>query len=447
MSGKKRDKRHSPALAFVLALAAVVLYMATKPPVNPPTPPPEAPDAPPLADLGTLPDWSLLSQYDGTITAPELETLLTEVFSIDDTWRDYLTLTPQTASIRTSLRNPEEKLHLTLAAENQKATPPRYWRPVSEMAPAPTTKPLDGVRIALDPGHIGGDYAQLEERWFQIDEGNPVMEGEMALAVAKLVKPQLEALGATVTLVRDSTNPLTPLRHQDFLTHASEKLRTGSPEEIRNLSERLFYRTAEIRERARLVNETIQPDLVICIHFNAEPWGDPSSPQLTAVNHCHLLLNGAYTPSELAHDDERFEMLLKLLQGTHAEEAALAVSTAAAFDEVTALPPYRYKPDSSRALNINKNPYLWARNLLANRLYRCPVVFLEPYVMNSHEVYQRVQEGDYEGTRLIAGKERISLFREYAQAITKGLTDYYREERTEGGSGRSEVGDRKSDSP
>ena len=93
--------------------------------------------------------------------------------------------------------------------------------------------------------------------------------------------------------------------------------------------------------------------------------------------------------------------------------------------EITQLPPYLYKPDSSRARNIDNNPYLWARNLLANRLYRCPVIFLEPYVMNSHEVYHRIQEGDYEGTRLIGDKEHPSIFREYAQAITQSLEDYY----------------------
>ena len=66
---------------------------------------------------------------------------------------------------------------------------------------------------------------------------------------------------------------------------------------------------------------------------------------------------------------------------------------------------------------VGGNPYVWARNLLANRLYRCPVVFLEPYVMNSQEVWERVQAGDYEGERVIAGSLRKSIYREYADAL------------------------------
>ena len=78
-------------------------------------------------------------------------------------------------------------------------------------------------------------------------------------------------------------------------------------------AERLFYRVDEIHARAEIVNEKIKPDLVLCLHFNAEPWGDPAHPVLVSVNHLHLLINGAYSSGELGFDDERFAMLLKLL--------------------------------------------------------------------------------------------------------------------------------------
>jgi hypothetical protein len=73
-----------------------------------------------------------------------------------------------------------------------------------------------------------------------------------------------------------------------------------------------------------------------------------------------------------------------------------------------------------------ENPYLWARNLLANRLYRCPVIFMEPYVMNSTIDYPRIQAGDYDGQREISGKMQPSIFREYADAVATGLANHYR---------------------
>ena len=103
----------------------------------------------------------------------------------------------------------------------------------------------------------------MEERWYQIEETTPVTEGDMTLLTAKLLAPDLEALGAVVTLVRSSPDPVTELRPDDLRGYA-ERLLSGAPEEkIISLSERMFYRTAEIRARARLINNTIRPDLVL----------------------------------------------------------------------------------------------------------------------------------------------------------------------------------------
>ena len=40
--------------------------------------------------------------------------------------------------------------------------------------------------------------------------------------------------------------------------------------------------------------------------------------------------------------------------------------------------------------------------------------------------WERVQAGDYEGTRNIEGKEQPSIFREYADAVVEGLLEYYK---------------------
>ena len=61
---------------------------------------------------------------------------------------------------------------------------------------------LSGLKIALDPGHIGGEWAKMEERWFKMGDTPPVEEGEMTLRVAKMLAPKLRALGARVSFVR-----------------------------------------------------------------------------------------------------------------------------------------------------------------------------------------------------------------------------------------------------
>ena len=102
--------------------------------------------------------------------------------------------------------------------------------------------------------------------------------------------------------------------------------------------------------------------------------------------------------------------------------AALASAVATAFLEDTGLPAYLYRLGKPAR---QVGPALWTRNLLANRLYQCPVLFCEPYVMNNEEVYNRVQAGDYDGEREVAGKLRKSIYREYRDAVVKGLVNYY----------------------
>jgi N-acetylmuramoyl-L-alanine amidase len=369
--------------------------------------------------LGDEPAWALLDTCQETITREEFERLLATVFTTGDAWKNFIFLDDHQAVIAPGSADSGLRFHLRFASAGKEKTPPRHWRTTAELPPAPADRPLEGVKIAIDPGHIGGAWAKMEERWFVVGNGQPVCEGDLTLAVARLLKPQLEALGASVSLVRNDSEPLTPLRPESLLEQATAE---GGQSDTQKLAERLFYRTAEIRARS---------DLVLCLHFNAEPWGDPKAPNLVDRTHFHLLLNGGYTDEELAFADQRFEMLRKLLQRTHRQEAALGTSVAAAFYQLTGLPPYAYPPNTRNARTVDGNPFLWARNLLANRLYDCPVLFLEPYVMNSQSDYARIQAGDYEGLREVAGKMQPSIFREYAHAVSLGLAEHYRAHRAQ----------------
>jgi hypothetical protein len=66
---------------------------------------------------------------------------------------------------------------------------------------------------------------------------------------------------------------------------------------------------------------------------------------------------------------------------------------------------------------------------MATRLYRCPTVYLEPYVMNSRAVFVRVKAGDYEGTRKVGGKTQPSIYHEYVESVVAGLVGYFRKVR------------------
>ena len=392
-----------------------------------------------LSALGEKPDWTRLEAFQETITREEFARLLDTVYAPGGAARGMVDLEEDAAVIKTTLTPAAEfRLRFAKDAAAAKAVP-RAWRPAAELPAAPADKPLAGLRIALDPGHLGGAWAKMEERFLQVGESRPVVEGEMTLRVAKLIAPKLRELGAEVTSVRDALEPTTPLRPEALRAAARAELAIqgvetprenydgpndpGRAQTVQAESELLFYRNAEIRQRAALVNDKLQPDIIVCLHFNAEAWGDPMRPEFVPRNHLHVIVHGCYSAGELRYDDQRYEMLVKLLNRSYAEELAASESVATALAAATKLPPYAYT--TGNAIRTGASGFVWARNLLANRLYQAPVVFLEPYVMNSEPVWERVQAGDYDGEFPIAGEPRRSLYREYADAVVAGLRDYY----------------------
>ena len=126
---------------------------------------------------------------------------------------------------------------------------------------------------------------------------------------------------------------------------------------------------------------------------------------------------------ELALDDQRFEMLLRLLNGWHLLERKVAEDMSVALAKATRLPAFSYR--GPNALKIGKVEGVWARNLLANRLYRCPVVFWSHAPVERG--LQRIIAGNYKGTASSRAK-RSPLLDEYApSAVAEGLVRSFRE--------------------
>ena len=278
--------------------------------------------------LAPTPKWSDLKAYQNTMTRDGFASVLDEVYSEGPAWKTAIMINDDHAIIRTA----DQPFRLDFAPAPTSEAPRRYWRAAEQMPLAESDaaeRPLEGVRIAIDPGHIGGDWAKMEERWYQIDgEGTEVKEGELTLRVAKLLKPQLEALGAQVTLVRESHEPVTKKRPADFLELATQELAATNqdPAGAAKRSEIMFYRWSEIRARAALINSKIKPDLTLCLHFNAEAWNNPKRPRLSQKNHLHLLINGTYSNAEFNLHDQRLDLMQRLLQRIHPEELALSTA-------------------------------------------------------------------------------------------------------------------------
>src|SRR2546423_3272464 len=169
-----------------------------------------------LGVLGSKPKWEVLEHYQRTITHENFARLINGVYCTHGIPDDLIKIDNDSARILTN-RESQHFFELHFAPDQGScARVPRLWHPAESLPPAPNAKPLAGLRIALDPGHLGGKWAKMEERWFQVGDTKPVTEGDLTLRVSRLLAVRLRQLGAKVLFVRNNTDPITLKRPADF---------------------------------------------------------------------------------------------------------------------------------------------------------------------------------------------------------------------------------------
>lgn len=385
--------------------------------------------------------WNELEKYHFNCSRQRFESLLKSRYAPSDALASCLTITDEEVSVYAS----PDKQRKLWTLKFSKSEPQRTF---GHRAPDRGAPPLSGWRIALDPGHIGGEWARMEERFFSaaLKEGDkplpPIQEAAANLIVARLLRQRLETLGATVLMVKNDLQPVTTMRPEDFRQQAQREVArslSGDPvfanmppllqqayraDLVRKRMELLFYRHDEIGARAEIVNSW-KPDVTLCIHFNAKDW-TLEKDKLTEDNRLVVFVHGNYLPSELQSEEGKLALFAKLLEGSAPTELKLADCISRALAKSTGLAaPNKHPSDGSSGwLQISENPYVYARNLLANRLFKGPVIYIEPYYQNNRIVYQRILAGDYEGEREIAGQKFRSIFREYADGVVEGLLQF-----------------------
>ena len=259
------------------------------------------------------------------------------------------------------------------------------------------------------------------------------------LEVAKRARTQFVELGAEVTLLREALIPVNSKRPIDYLEEAMEQLpfpAEHSPETCKDYARALSSKAlrqslvvGELTERARLINEVIQPDALISIHMNATAWpgtaadGSVAKLQLVDFNDLHVLIFGCMDEDELKSPHQQAHLAAKLNNGSGAAEQLLGKAMASALAAATKLPPASYENRNAVLLDPDE-PYVFARNLLILRMAECPTVILEPYIVNSEAVYPRLQSALAER---VAGNApaKDDILLEYANAVVAGVLNAY----------------------
>src|SRR2546428_3370508 len=114
-----------------------------------------------LGVLGAHPRWNVLENYQETITHDDFFRLIENVYCAHGIGADLLAIDDNSARI---LTNREANSFFTLRFAHDQASSkrvPRLWRTAKSLPPLTEGKPLSDLRIALDPGHLGGKWSQM----------------------------------------------------------------------------------------------------------------------------------------------------------------------------------------------------------------------------------------------------------------------------------------------
>lgn len=185
-----------------------------------------------------------------------------------------------------------------IAAYSAKGTQPWKSNPLTESPYSPWrpniegSSPLTGLRVALDPGHLGNslELAELEGKYIKVrsTDSRPGMtfwEGDLNLATAHIIRKELEKLGATVMMTRErpGQSAMGPLyedwRKDSFLSDVDKEVKAGRlssskaqfwrKDATENDIYRRFFNILDLRARADKINE-FHPHLTLIIHYNVD---------------------------------------------------------------------------------------------------------------------------------------------------------------------------------
>lgn len=299
--------------------------------------------------------------------------------------------------------------------------------------------PLQGFKIALDPGHFGTNMtdAKVEQKYLYFARtaggGDSVKLFESALTfnTASLLKGMLEEKGATVMLTRDQAN------HTSFnctygrifekrkqLLDSLSAIGQMSPARYSTLLKASsynffwdFFRDFDLVNRAAKINE-FAPHVTLIIHYNVDeknvPWTRHSNKNFTMA-----FIGGAFTADNLEKTEGRVNFVRLLITDQLDRSNTLAKETVSRFKQN--LDIEIAKAGDADYLKNNclstASPGVFCRNLALCRRINSPLVYGESLYQDNVDESARLMKNDLD----LYGIKTNQRLQQVAKAYLEGL--------------------------
>jgi N-acetylmuramoyl-L-alanine amidase len=202
----------------------------------------------------------------------------------------------------------------------------------SLIAKGPADRPLLGLKVALDPGHMGSETWDLRTGKYVTDHHNhTVSEGLINLQTCLLLKARLEKLGATVLVTHETLGPVTkiPWEELNLGDYIPDELNSQTLESwfqtlvakapagpvlfsafdkspyikkiySEDMRSDFFILIEDLHARAKLIEE-FKPQITLIIHYDtSDPAGDTNGVGKKPHDYTKAYVPGGYLPTELA---------------------------------------------------------------------------------------------------------------------------------------------------
>lgn len=311
-----------------------------------------------------------------------------------------------------------------------------------------TTKKLEGIKIAIDPGHIAGNHAMalIEGKNLKFSKKNYpqlkkdsilIAEGILTFATAQILKAQLENDGAEVFLTRSENLTAFGLTYDEWLIKnknkfldslfASGKISLSKKEALKKKNKKEFFydffRDIDLVKRAELINK-FKPDASIIIHYNVDEknhnWEKP-----TTKNFCMAFIPGAFDAKILQTDIARTNLIRLLLSNHLSLSEKLSSLTVNEFHKKLTI-PIATKKDADYLLNNCKyasKEGVYCRNLALCRLIQSPLVYGECLYQDNLNEYEILSKTD----KIYFGIKTNDRVKQVADAYYEAILNYFNE--------------------
>lgn len=309
------------------------------------------------------------------------------------------------------------------------------------------TKSLQGIRIAIDPGHfssnyteskIEGKFVKLVNESSRIKDTITLVEGQLTFMTADLLKRMLEEQGAKVLITRNQSNytafnqsytdwyRFRRFKVLDSLTELKEITPTECIALKKLSKDKLFwhfFRDFELVERSRKMNK-FAPHLSVIIHYNVDDRNAPWT-KATMRNHTMCFIPGSFIAHDLKKTVNKMHFVRLMISDQIKRSELIGTHTINAFQKNLKINTAKQADADYLMKNslASSGEGVFCRNLILTRYINSPLVYGESLYQDNNIECTLLNNCNYESYGVSVPQRVYQVAKSYYEAVLNYFKD------------------------